>query len=623
MKKKGVSKLFIGYLKIFIILSIFAFVHIGCGGGGGESDDPEPAGNGDNNKPVANAGSDQTVLLGSLVSLDGSGSSDADGDKLFYTWKIETKPDGSTADFQYNNVQKPAFTADKEGEYSIRLVVNDGETQSDPDWVTINTNVKPIADAGSDRTVIVDHSVTLDGTGSRDNDGDSLTYKWTIQTQPAGSDPIIKNDSDKNPDFTADIEGEYSISLVVNDGTVASDPSTVSVTLEPPVGLAFMETDTIENIAYTAYAGIGYMTEGGEGDNEFLYNVMVNDLNYLAIEMFYPTIFEDPDMLPKLIDFAMKRFLPIMKPITVTFEHEIKDQTDEVIATSTLVLERDWHIKSGVWKDFAPFRGTLTVNFRSTGFTSALLIGKTFFGENNKNDFTVSTSGYFEPIAVSDVDLSDLQGLLDSVIFLVRPLKITAKNSLSASYDEKIIDYDNWEVSYTLKYGSEDPEFPDEDPVNTQMVPLYMGITPEDIDNRDYQLHGGFSITRDGDGEDPQKYQMGQMDQMVGMHYTQTIDEEIMLTIDGELKVPEMPEGRFEEVSTSAAGASDTIIRNIGGLWTSGKMTLGDAETCEVTYSIDEDVTNALFDPSFEVDSWSVTDWEDELDPFPFPVPAP
>ncbi len=45
-----------------------------------------------NSRPVANAGPDQSVLLGATVTLDGSGSSDVDLDTLSYRWAITPGP---------------------------------------------------------------------------------------------------------------------------------------------------------------------------------------------------------------------------------------------------------------------------------------------------------------------------------------------------------------------------------------------------------------------------------------------------------------------------------------------------------------------------------------------------
>src|SRR5690349_12742235 len=50
-----------------------------------------------NTTPVANAGADQTVTAGSTITLNGSGSSDVDGNPLTFAWTLIVKPAGSTA----------------------------------------------------------------------------------------------------------------------------------------------------------------------------------------------------------------------------------------------------------------------------------------------------------------------------------------------------------------------------------------------------------------------------------------------------------------------------------------------------------------------------------------------
>src|SRR4051812_7456848 len=52
---------------------------------------------GANTPPSANAGPDQAVQLGSTVTLNGSASSDVDGDSLSFAWTMTARPTGSTA----------------------------------------------------------------------------------------------------------------------------------------------------------------------------------------------------------------------------------------------------------------------------------------------------------------------------------------------------------------------------------------------------------------------------------------------------------------------------------------------------------------------------------------------
>jgi len=93
-----------------------------------------------NNAPVADAGTAQTVTVGDLVTLDGSASSDADGDTLSYAWGIISAPSGSTAVLANDTTALPTFTPDVAGDYVIDLDVYDGVAWSQIDTVTVTAD---------------------------------------------------------------------------------------------------------------------------------------------------------------------------------------------------------------------------------------------------------------------------------------------------------------------------------------------------------------------------------------------------------------------------------------------------------------------------------------------------
>ena len=110
-----------------------------------------------NQRPVANAGASQTVAAGAPVQLDGSESSDPNGDALTFKWSLLSRPQGSNAELSNATIATPTFVADVVGVYVAQLIVNDGELDSDPAAVTISTsNSKPTANGGPDQTVDYD-----------------------------------------------------------------------------------------------------------------------------------------------------------------------------------------------------------------------------------------------------------------------------------------------------------------------------------------------------------------------------------------------------------------------------------------------------------------------------------
>jgi thioesterase domain-containing protein len=97
-----------------------------CGGGGGGPSDFGPPQAFTNTPPVADAGAAQSILVSSAVALDGSRSSDANGDVLSYAWTLTEKPAGSAATLANATSAKTGFSPDVAGVYTATLVVNDG-----------------------------------------------------------------------------------------------------------------------------------------------------------------------------------------------------------------------------------------------------------------------------------------------------------------------------------------------------------------------------------------------------------------------------------------------------------------------------------------------------------------
>ena len=179
-----------------------------------------------NQAPTANAGSNQSVVAGTLVTLSGSGS-DSDGDTISYSW---AKTSGPAVTLSSNTSQNPTFTAPSSaGTITFTLTVSD-DTLSDTDTVTItiSTNQPPTANAGSNQSVAVGASVTLDGTGSTDPDSNTLTYLWAKTSGPSIS---LNGAMTAQPTFTAPPSPSTIIfTLSVTDElTTVTDTVTITV----------------------------------------------------------------------------------------------------------------------------------------------------------------------------------------------------------------------------------------------------------------------------------------------------------------------------------------------------------------------------------------------------------
>jgi len=150
-------------------------------------------------------------------------------DPSLVTWSASWLCDGWTVDIDSNNMVTVTAPDGATDPCTITFTATTSccdREASDNDDAMFTPNQPPIADAGEDQVIEQDSlggaSVTLDGSGSSDPDGDPLTYSWTWTGDSAiGESPIISLPL-----------GATTITLVVNDGTVDSAPDTVIITVQ-------------------------------------------------------------------------------------------------------------------------------------------------------------------------------------------------------------------------------------------------------------------------------------------------------------------------------------------------------------------------------------------------------
>lgn len=130
-----------------------------------------------NGRPVADAGAPSFVLPSVNATISAVGSSDPDGDALAFTW-TQTAPVAPIAPIVPNQpVNTFPMPATRGFQFDFSLLVGDG-TETATATTFVRVNQLPIADAGTDRRVIANSTVTLSGTGSSDPDGQALAYTW-------------------------------------------------------------------------------------------------------------------------------------------------------------------------------------------------------------------------------------------------------------------------------------------------------------------------------------------------------------------------------------------------------------------------------------------------------------
>ncbi|MBU0769222.1 MAG: PKD domain-containing protein [Proteobacteria bacterium] len=148
-----------------------------------------------NEPPQANAGTDQTVDEGVIVTLNGSSSLDIDDGIASYLW---TQTGGQTVTLSNPALSQPTFTAPNVGpdgaSLAFNLTITDAGGLQNTDSCIVNIswqNDPPIAVVIPEYMETIEETlVTLDGSASTDSDDGIASYLWT----QVDGDPVSLSD---------------------------------------------------------------------------------------------------------------------------------------------------------------------------------------------------------------------------------------------------------------------------------------------------------------------------------------------------------------------------------------------------------------------------------------------
>ena len=174
----------------------------------------------DNIPPIANAGGPYSGGAGQVISFDGSGSIDPDGEIDFYRWNFG---DGSSQLL----AESPDHIYSKPGTYEVTLVIIDDNGTTDTDIIEVTVgdyvNQIPTASHGGPYKGNSGKSITFSGSNSFDSDGIITNYTWNFGDGNEGYGEITTHKYSET--------GSYLIMLTVtdNDGGIHTAVTSVDV----------------------------------------------------------------------------------------------------------------------------------------------------------------------------------------------------------------------------------------------------------------------------------------------------------------------------------------------------------------------------------------------------------
>ena len=247
-----------------------------------------------NSPPVADANNPYSGDEGSLILIDGTGSSDPDGDTITFSWSTD---DSGT--FDDATLAQPSVSYPDDGIFNLDLQVTDTSGESDTVSTTVTiSNVAPSVTAGNPATI--NEGNTFTGSGSFTDPGADTWTATVDYGDGTGSQPLTLNpdktfnlqhtylDDDDDDTYTVTVSvtdddnghGSASFDVIVNN--LPPTLSLITTTLVPvPIGTeisasaSFTDPGTADTHTAQWDWGDGTVTQGagsGSVTGSYIYN---------------------------------------------------------------------------------------------------------------------------------------------------------------------------------------------------------------------------------------------------------------------------------------------------------------------------------------------------------------
>ena len=142
------------------------------------------------------------------------------------------------------------------------LTASDASPEQEMNFVLYRIDPSlPYADAGPDLIARVRSYVILDGSGSYKGDGEKFEYRWNTDNNNNPVHISIRGSDDSKANTSFYGEGEYVLTLSINNDILVSQPDSVTITVLPREEIIFEDPNLEITIRYHLQKPVGTITE--------------------------------------------------------------------------------------------------------------------------------------------------------------------------------------------------------------------------------------------------------------------------------------------------------------------------------------------------------------------------